>query len=533
MRCQLFLLISSFFYYLCALKIKSTMSRKVIFALACVMTFTMVWLIYIQVSWFKEALKMRKQQFSASVNRSLYGVVQKLEESEVVTHLKNEVIAVNFDSASVGKPVPNINVHGRRLVDSMLRDTSEGKILVLSSDSATVSILQSGDHKIPTEQTIDREEFQEQVMARIHNKTVFVENLVNQLIRKKINIEDRISPKTINNYLKKQFECNGIDADYDFAIRGEDNQYYFKTAGFNPDSVPQTYQITLYPNDIVSPPCYLVVYFPDENKVSLNSISRQGFASLALTLIIMLTFVATLVIIFRQKKLSEMKTDFVNNMTHELKTPISSISLASQMLKDKTVLKNEQMFDHISQVIEDESKRLGYQVERVLQMAVIERGKVRMKVKELYINEIIKKVVNSFDLKVKDRGGVIITRLKAHDDLIDGDEVHITNLIFNLLDNGLKYTEGTPKLEVTTENVKNGIEISVTDNGIGISRESQKHIFDQFYRVHTGNVHNVKGFGIGLSYVKCVVDEHQGKIRIKSDVGKGTTFYIYLPFSLK
>jgi two-component system phosphate regulon sensor histidine kinase PhoR len=239
------------------------------------------------------------------------------------------------------------------------------------------------------------------------------------------------------------------------------------------------------------------------------------------------------VIIFRQKKLSEMKTDFVNNMTHELKTPISSISLASQMLKDKTVMKNEQMFDHISQVIEDESKRLGFQVERVLQMAVLERGKVRMKVKELYINDLIKKVVNSFDLKVKDRNGIIISRLKAKDDVIEGDEVHITNLIFNLLDNALKYTEDTPKLEITTENVNNGIEISVTDNGIGISRESQKHIFDQFYRVHTGNIHNVKGFGIGLSYVKCVVDEHQGKIRIKSDVGKGTTFYIYLPFNLK
>ena len=509
------------------------MSRKVIFALACVMTFTMVWLIYIQVSWFKEALRMRKQQFSAAVNRSLYCVVQKLEESEVVTHLKNEVVAVNFDSSSVGKPVPNINVHGRRLIDSMLRDTAGGKILVLSQDSSTVSILQSGGQHLPIEQTVDRDEFQERVMARIHNKTVFVENLVNQLIRKKINIEDRISATTINQHLKTQFANNGIYTDYDFAIRGEDNQYYFKTAGFNPDSVPQTYQIVLYPNDIISPPYYLVVYFPDENKVSLNSISRQGFASLALTFIIMLTFMATLIIIFRQKKLSEMKTDFVNNMTHELKTPISSISLASQMLKDKSVMKNEQMFDHISQVIEDESKRLGYQVERVLQMAVIERGKVRMKVKELYINELIKKVVNSFDLKIKDRNGVIITKLKANDDLIEGDEVHITNLIFNLLDNALKYTEVTPKLQISTENVKKGIEISVSDNGIGISRESQKHIFDQFYRVHTGNIHNVKGFGIGLSYVKCVVDEHQGDIRIKSEVGKGTTFYIYLPFSLK
>lgn len=509
------------------------MSRKIIITLACVMTFTMVWLIVIQVSWFNEALMVRHQQFSQAVNRSLYRVMQKLEESEVVSHIQNEVIAVNFDSASVGKAVPNLNRPGKMIADSMLRDTMGGKIVVLSRDSASMSIIQAGQQPFPMEQTVAREEFQEKVKAKIHNKTVFVENLVNQLIRKKINIEDRVSPKVINEYLKCQFANNGINADYDFAIRGEGDEYYFRTGGFNPDSVPSTYQIMLYPNDIISPPCYLVVYFPDEDKATMQSISKKAYSSLVLTLIVMLTFAVTLVIIFRQKKLSEMKTDFVNNMTHELKTPISSISLASQMLKDKTVLKNEQMFDHISQVIEDESKRLGFQVERVLQMAVIERGKVRMKVKELYINELIKKVVNSFDLKVKDRGGIIISRLKAKDDVIEGDEVHITNLIFNLLDNGLKYTEGTPKLEITTENVKNGIEISVTDNGIGISRESQKHIFDQFYRVHTGNVHNVKGFGIGLSYVKCVVDEHQGKIRIKSDVGKGTTFYIYLPFNLK
>ncbi|MBQ5575673.1 MAG: HAMP domain-containing histidine kinase, partial [Bacteroidales bacterium] len=241
-------------------------------------------------------------------------------------------------------------------------------------------------------------------------------------------------------------------------------------------------------------------------------------------------FLSTLIIILRQKKLHEMKTDFVNNMTHELKTPIASISLASQMLKDPAIAKNEQSFSNISSIIEEESKRLGFQVERVLQMAALERGKTILKTKEICLNDIIRKVVKTFDLKLKAKDGAITCKYGAKDDLIEGDEVHITNIITNLLDNALKYTEIKPDLKITTANVKNGVEFTVSDNGIGISRENQKRIFEQFFRVHTGNIHNVKGFGIGLSYVKKIVDAHHGTIKIKSDLGRGTTFTVFLPF---
>ena len=310
----------------------------------------------------------------------------------------------------------------------------------------------------------------------------------------------------------------------------EDRSTYFSSEGYEPDEDDHLYEIDLFPDDLISPHAYLVMYFPDENKISMSTLTRNTVTSIILSLIIIAIFLSTLIIILRQKKLHEMKTDFVNNMTHELKTPIASISLASQMLKDPAIAKNEQSFSNISSIIEEESKRLGFQVERVLQMAALERGKTILKTKEICLNDIIRKVVKTFDLKLKAKDGAITCKYGAKDDLIEGDEVHITNIITNLLDNALKYTEIKPDLKITTANVKNGVEFTVSDNGIGISRENQKRIFEQFFRVHTGNIHNVKGFGIGLSYVKKIVDAHHGTIKIKSDLGRGTTFTVFLPF---
>lgn len=201
------------------------------------------------------------------------------------------------------------------------------------------------------------------------------------------------------------------------------------------------------------------------------------------------------------------------------------------MLKDPTVSKNQENVSRMASVIEDESKRLGFQVERVLQMAQLDRGKTPLKLKDLTVNDIIKKVVRSVELKVKNRDGVLVCKYGAKDDMIEGDEVHITNLMNNLLDNALKYCDKVPQLKIETRNNDKGVEISITDNGIGISREDQKRIFDNFFRVHTGNVHDVKGFGIGLSYVKKIVLAHHGNINVKSEPGKGSTFTIFLPFN--
>jgi two-component system phosphate regulon sensor histidine kinase PhoR len=252
-----------------------------------------------------------------------------------------------------------------------------------------------------------------------------------------------------------------------------------------------------------------------------------------LTAMLIAIFVYTIMIILKQKKLSNIKNDFINNMTHELKTPISTISLASQMLHDNSVSNTARTIEHVSNVILQESKRLSFQVEKVLQMAVFNEGRLKLKFKDVRINELINNVILNFELRVKSKDGTLHSSIAAENDLVKGDEVHITNVIFNLLDNAMKYTKGKPEIEVSTENKKDVIVISVKDNGIGIAKEHHDQIYERFYRVPTGNVHDVKGFGLGLSYVKKIIDSHQGKIKVESALNKGTKFMIYFPLNTK
>ena len=253
--------------------------------------------------------------------------------------------------------------------------------------------------------------------------------------------------------------------------------------------------------------------------------------SFIFTIIMLITFLFTVVLAFRQKKLTEMKNDFINNMTHEFKTPISTISLAAQMLNDPEVGKSPSMFKHISGVITDETKRLRFQVEKVLQMSMFDRQKTMLKLNEHNLNEMVENVVGTFRLKVEKFGGTIQTDLAADDAWVMLDEMHFTNVIFNLLDNAVKYAkeEEPLNLVVSTRNEDDKLILTVEDNGIGIRKEDIKKVFEKFYRVHTGNLHNVKGFGLGLAYVMKIVKDHKGTIIADSEPGVGTKFIITLP----
>jgi two-component system, OmpR family, phosphate regulon sensor histidine kinase PhoR len=279
-----------------------------------------------------------------------------------------------------------------------------------------------------------------------------------------------------------------------------------------------------------SSPDYLLLYFPEKSRFILFQMWGMLAVSLALVLVIITAFIYSITTIIRQKKLSEMKNDFINNMTHEFKTPISTVSLACQALTDNDVQKSDELYANYINIISDENKRLGVMAEKILQTAVLEKGKLNPRKERLNIHEIITDVIKNIGIQIEIRDGVINTRLDAEQFEIVADKIHISNVIYNLLDNANKYSPRKPLINVSTDNVPGGILISVEDNGIGISKTYQKKIFEKLFRVPTGDIHNVKGFGLGLSYVKFVVEKHMGIISVESEPNKGSTFRVFLPF---
>jgi two-component system phosphate regulon sensor histidine kinase PhoR len=245
-------------------------------------------------------------------------------------------------------------------------------------------------------------------------------------------------------------------------------------------------------------------------------------------LVVSLFFAFAVSIILRQNRLAEVKTDFINNMTHELKTPISTISLSAEMILRSNPLETDKAHKYAG-IIYKENKRLEHQVERVLNVAKLDKDHVVLNKQEFNVNELLEEVKENFELHHLERGGSIHVILSASHHIIQADNVHLTNVIYNLLDNAVKYCEGTPEIHLSTRDEKNGLWIEITDNGIGIKKENLSMIFDKFYRVPTGNLHNVKGFGLGLYYVKLITEAHGGKVLVKSALGKGTTFSLYFP----
>jgi two-component system phosphate regulon sensor histidine kinase PhoR len=275
----------------------------------------------------------------------------------------------------------------------------------------------------------------------------------------------------------------------------------------------------------------LAAYFPRQTGMILTKMILWMILSASFVIVLILTFYFTVTFYRKQKNISEMKSDFVNNMTHELKTPIATISLASEMLMNKNVIEDPIKTKRYAGVIFDENARLQNQVDQVLKLSIIEKSDFQIKRKEIDLHKLIIKTVNNFNLTIKNREGVIITLLYAKKSVIYGDRDHIMNVLSNLLDNANKYSPESPHINITTRNIEKGILLTIEDQGIGISLEHQKHVFRKLYRVPTGNIHDVKGFGLGLFYVKKILEAHGGHIYLKSEIGKGTRFDVYLPFS--
>jgi two-component system phosphate regulon sensor histidine kinase PhoR len=367
------------------------------------------------------------------------------------------------------------------------------------------------------------------ITKKLRAKQKLMSDLLDQLLSYPGNIESRISKEHLANIIKKSLAQHGIRTPFEFIVKNYYGRTVIQSDNSNAHKKGAVYKIALFPNDFFSEPNYLFVFFPKQKQYIFKSLGILTFASILFVFIIIVCFAYVISIIFQQKKLSDMKTDFINNMTHELKTPVATISLASEMLQKDNIIENREKALRYAGIIYDENKRLGEQVEKVLQMAVLEKGDFKLKKNLVDLHSIIKQVTEKMMLQIESRNGKLQLYLNATDAVTRVDEVHFSNIISNLLDNAIKYSPENPDITISTLNEKNQIVIAVSDKGIGMSKDAQKRVFEKFYRVPTGNIHNVKGFGLGLSYVKIMTEAHGGSITLQSEPGKGSTFQIFLP----
>ncbi|NGM62490.1 HAMP domain-containing histidine kinase [Sphingobacterium sp. SGG-5] len=349
--------------------------------------------------------------------------------------------------------------------------------------------------------------------------------LANRPLRERININ------LIHTLLEEELQSRDIRAPFNIEVRDSHKLIYHTTnvASLSNQEQPTRYTTALFKGDVSTPTGRLSIYFPDKKGVIFDNMSYLILPTLALFALLVGSFAYTLTIVFRQKKISEMKTDFINNMTHEFKTPVATIMIASESLRDPEIASNENRVNKLANIIYDENVRLGSHIERVLNIARLEKENLKIERVDVQINPLVEGVLDSMQLQLQKASGILHADLRAQYDLVIGDELHLSNVFFNLVDNAIKYSPNSPEITVTTFNHKGNIIISVADKGLGMTKDQQEKIFDQFYRIPTGNVHNVKGFGLGLSYVNDIVKRLDGTIQVKSEKDKGTVFEITLP----
>lgn len=423
--------------------------KKVFPLIVVLISLSVIGIIFIQMSWIRNAISLRQKQHEQDINHAI----------------------------------------------SEIKEGAYNKFLVKTGDIGYLN--------------------QETKMYHLQNFTaqVLLEEEVHEIIQSAL----------VRNNLKEPFE---------FAITNIFRTPIMKSKGLLPEYYNGLARdITLTPNEANFLET-LHLYIKEDKNYILRKMGWIIGASVLFTSIIISAFALTVRTLFTQKKLSEIKSDFINNMTHELKTPLATISLAIDALTNEKVIHDTDKIRYYSGMIKDENKRMNKQVEKILQAARIEKQDIRLNLQKLQAHDIIHKVADNLALQIQERNGTLNLKLNAPDQLIEADEVHFSNIIFNLLDNAIKYSREQPAIEVETQKAGDMLAIKVRDNGIGMNKETQSRVFEKFYRAHTGNLHNVKGFGLGLSYVKAMVEAHGGRVKVESTLGKGSTFTVYFPFAV-
>ena len=542
------------------------MNKKGFRAIILLMSLALMGIISLQLYWILHDIRLKEQQFDQSVSQAMNAIVDRIETNEALNIINERVfkidpsritqlmirdtsslIPVTITDTSIEipkhdvKPPPvvedldnadiNIEFHRPGSSQTFLRVQRRNYVQRDSSSQHTIHSSRITRIYGDSAEVIIRQN-EEKIKARLEKLNDVMDKMAIEFAGPENDLRSRLDSTRLDSIIKYELSNRGVNLNVDYGVLNGNNNSFFvtKSSVSSNELLKSKYKTLLFPNDIISKPDYLIFHFPGSMKYVLASMWVMLLSSTLFTFIILFGFAYTIQVIYRQKKLSDIKSDFINNMTHEFKTPIATISLAVDSIKDPRVKNNQEKFDYFTRIIREENKRMNAQVENVLQMAMIEKGELNLRKEEVNIHTIIQHAVELIALQVESKGGKINCKLNAEIPLIVGDPIHLSNVIFNLLDNANKYSPEKPEITIETSNLKTGLTVRVGDKGIGMTKDMQKKIFEKFYRVPTGNIHDIKGFGLGLSYVKAVIEQHKGLIKVESETNKGSTFEFFIPF---
>ena len=519
------------------------MNKKLFTLLVILMSLSLIGIIFLQAYFINNSLETKEGQFSFNVKKALNYTTTQLADNEYKKYVKalNKIISEGRDPDTTA--IRNITVYKQ--------DNTTNQIIVYNT-----GILEE-NFKVPSlidlnVDSLDLSNFKGKTTTKIYDNNVFAGDMVTsneQSFEKVLNmdklqkatfetqykseikntpIHQRVTSFDIKNLLSKKLKEDNIDIDFEFAIFHNNIGTKIQSNKFDQSLIPLL-GVPIFLDDNDESDFMLFINFPERKKFIVSSIIGVTLLAMLFTLIIIIAYTSALYQLIKQRKISQMKSDFINNMTHEFKTPIATINLALDAIRNPKIISDKEKVFRYLQMIKEENKRMNAQVENVLRISQLQKKQLNISKDRYKLHDLIEDAITHVELIVEDRKGYIKTHFNAVKSSVLANQTYFTNVIVNVLDNAVKYSNESPQIDICTENVGNNILLSIKDKGKGMNKAVQKRIFEEFYREHTGNVHNVKGHGLGLSNVKRIVDNHQGIVSVESEKGKGSTFIIKLP----
>jgi len=549
------------------------MNKKIITGLIALMGISILGIIIIQLVWMNNAIRVRNELFDRSVNEALNGTTNHLETMQDFRMINHFALgdSANFPGDMPPPPPPapeapeipesnttkaqfrnkptsqqiemTVNAEKNKSgfqyhISTKSKRSGYGhnkKVVIINKDSLAKNLdllYKQGISRMDSLalQYDNSDTSASGLKRRFAVKTHQLKRVANKVVQEISTWEEDISIDWVNEVLTKELKNRNIPIPFEIGII-KDSHVSSKTE--KADSVLLTqsnYRVNMFPNDIFQKNIQLSVYFPDKESFIYKTLNWLLLISLIFSVIVLVTFGVSIYFILRQKKISEMKSDFINNMTHEFKTPIATISVAADSISNQKVIENPERIRYFIEMIKKENLRMNRQVEDILTIARLDKKEFEFKWEAINLHEVIENAMQSIVLQVEKKGGTITSDFQAINPVATSDANHFANLIYNLLDNANKYSLNAPEIKIATRNTSKGVIITIEDKGIGMTKMVQSRIFERFYRQTSGNIHNVKGFGLGLSYVKAILEANRGNITVHSEPGKGSSFEVFIPF---